>query len=112
MSQPRNVPGIARGPQAFSQSAKRPIQSPMQPPPMSPAQQAMAAPFQTIPAPAEPVYSVEQDIQDLAMEIYAKLTWESITDEGQPHEDTLRQLASYSKIAARIFFEGQSSEKV
>lgn len=115
MSQPRNVPGIARGPQAFSQSAKRPIQSPMMQPPMNPVQQAMASPFQTIgniPAPAEPVYSVEQDIQDLAMEIYAKLTWESITDEGQPHEDTLRQLASYSKIAARIFFEGQSSEKV
>lgn len=114
MSQPRKVQGIGRGPQSFSRSAQSPIQSPMQPPPMSPAQQAMAAPFQTIgniPAPPEPVYSVEEDIQDLAMEIYAKLTWESITDEGQPHEDTLRQLASYAKTAARIFFE-DPSEKV
>lgn len=86
----------------------------MQPPPMSPAQQAMAAPFQTIgniPAPPEPVYSVEEDIQDLAMEIYAKLAIDSIQGHGQSHEDTLRQLASYSKTAAQIFFE-DPSEKV
>ena len=105
MSQPRNVPGIARGPQAFTRSAQSPIQSPMQP------QSAQYRPMQQWAPPPEPVYSDEEDIQDLAMEIYAKLTWESITDEGQPHEDTLRQLASYAKTAARIFFE-DPSEKV
>ena len=88
MSQHRKVQSIGRGPQSFTRSAQSPIQSPM--PPQSAQYQTM----QQWAPPAEPVYSVEEDIQDLAMEIYAKLTWESITDEGQPHEDTLRQLAS------------------
>jgi len=105
MSQHRKVQSIGRGPQSFTRSAQSPIQSPM------PPQSAQYQPMQQWAPPPEPVYSVEEDIQDLAMEIYAKLTWESITDEGQPHEDTLRQLASYAKTAARIFFE-DPSEKV
>lgn len=54
---------------------------------------------------------MEQDTQDLAMEIYAKLAWESIQDEGKANESTLRELTWYSKTAARIFFEDQSNEQ-
>lgn len=115
MSPPRKVPGIGRGPQSFSQSAKRPIQSPMMQPPMNPVQQAMASPFQTIgniPAPAEPVYSVEQDIQDLAMEIYARLVVEHFRTRVSATPGIMQDLAEDSRIAARAFFEEQSSKEV
>ena len=83
---------------------------------MSQPQQAMAAPFQTIgniPAPAEPVYSVDEDIQDLAMEIYSQLAIDHIKGSypSEPNACSLRSMASYSKTAARIFFEDQSNEQ-
>ena len=84
----------------------------MQPPPMSTAQQAMAAPFQTIgniPAPPEPVYSVEDDIQDLAMEIYARLVVEHFRTRVSATPGIMQDLAEDSRIAARAFFEDQTN---
>lgn len=76
----------------------------MQPPPMNPVQQAMASPFQ-IPAPVEPVYSVEQDIQDLAMEIYARLAVEHIRTRDRAIPEVLQDLARHSQAAAVAYFE-------
>lgn len=75
---------------------------------MSQTQQAMAAPFQTIgniPAPAEPVYSVDEDIQDLAMEIYARLAFDHIKTNPDHFDHQLSDLAKRSHTAALAYFE-------
>ena len=85
----------------------------MQMPPTSKPHQAMAAPFQPIqhiPAPAEPVYSVDEDIQDLAMEIYARLAVDHIS-QGGANTEGLRDLASDARLAAKAFFEDQTNDQ-
>ena len=86
MSQHRPVPGIAQGPKEFSPSSRVPIQSPMaagQPP------------------------AVSDVMQDLAMEIYARLAVNHITaDAGGSHDSgALRELAQEAQTAARIYFQ-------
>ena len=106
MNQHRKVQSIGRGPQSFTRSAQSPIQSPM------PPQSAQYRPMQQWAPPPEPVYSVEEDIQDLAMEIYARLAIDHIrtTDAAMP--EVLQDLAKDSRIAAQAFFEEQTSEEV
>lgn len=55
-------------------------------------------------APPEPV-SAEQDIQDLAMEIYARLAIDHIKANAIQDIGTLRRLARDSLAAAEAFFE-------
>ena len=97
MSTPRKVPQIGRGPQSFSQRAQSPIPSPMAQSPYQPMQQ-----FQPQP---EPVYSVEQDIQDLSMEIYARLAVEHIRTRDRAIPEVLQDLARHSQAAAVAYFE-------
>ncbi len=84
--QNRPVPGIAKGPQGFSQRNLPPISNPMGQQPM---QQE----------------SVDVSIEDdLAMEIYARLAVSHIQKQ-MPDRETLRTLASQSRIAAQAYFE-------
>ena len=62
--------------------------------------------------PAEPVYSVDEDIQDLAMEIYARLVVEHFRTRVSATPEIMRDLAEDSRIAAQAFFEEQTSEEV
>ena len=52
-----------------------------------------------------PVYSVEQDIQDLAMEIYARLAFDHIKTNPDHFDHQLSDLAKRSHTAALAYFE-------
>ena len=87
MSQHRPVPGIAQGPREFSPSSFVPMQSPIGQPQQAPV--------------------VSESMQDLAMEIYARLAVNHITaDAGGSHDSgALRELAQEAQTAARIYFQ-------
>jgi len=89
MSQFRPAPGIARGPQQFSRSQMPPIASPLGPPPLVPPESA-----------------ISEQMQDLAMEIYARLAVEHIAAMGAKHDlAALRELAKASQAAAMAYFQ-------
>lgn len=88
MSQQRPVPGIAKGPQGFSPRSLPPISNPMGQPPA--VQQA-----------ADDVSMVDE----LAMEIYARLSADTISTSHIAKPELLRSLAQAAKQAAAIFFE-------
>lgn len=91
MSQTRPVPGIARGPQGFSQRNLPPIPNPMGQPPMQ--------------YPPAADVSIEDE---LAMEIYSKLAIDHIrSNHGSGSVDLLRDAALAAKAAASAFFEEQ-----
>ena len=76
--------------------------------PNSPMAQQIANLPPQLQTPLEPVYSVEQDIQDLAMEIYARLAVDHIS-QGGANTEGLRDLASDARLAAKAFFEDQTN---
>ena len=87
MSQHRPVPGIAQGPREFSPSNYVPMQSPIGHPPQQP-----------------PV--VSESMQDLAMEIYARLAVDHIAAMGQKLDPLqLAELAKASQTAALAYFQ-------
>jgi len=94
MHQPRPVPGIARGPQQFSQTVGSPVPHPM-------AMQSQSPPPQTV--------SDEEAFQDLAMEIYTRLVSKHICADSFPKANAdpelFRELAKASQAAAMAYFK-------
>lgn len=86
MSQHRKVPGISQGPKEFTPSSFVPMQSPIgQPPP-----------------------AVSESMQDLAMEIYARLVVAHLTDDRYDpaaNPAVLKQLAQDAQVAAMAYFQ-------
>ena len=88
MSQHRPVPGIAQGPREFSPSSFVPMQSPIGQPQQAPV--------------------VSESMQDLAMEIYARLAVSYMTDsryETDPSPACLQRLAQDAQMAALAYFQ-------
>lgn len=86
-SRPRPVPGIARGPQAFTPAARTQIANPMSPPILQPEE--------------------ADDQSDLAMEIYCRVVAQFIAA-GRTSEFT--NLAHLAKIAAQAYFQESSTD--
>ena len=104
MSRSRPVPGIARGPQQFSQRIPQPIASPMTPPPIP------------ITAPIAPISEDSED--DLAQEIYCRLAMQVIGDarpdladhnSSENFREHLAAAAKIAKLTAKVYFEEGSN---
>lgn len=106
MQRPRQVPGIARGPQQFSQRQPVPQMNPMAMPPQ--IQSSAQTPIQP---------EDDSGELDLAMEIYCRLALPLAQDvEGYQNpstdkdfHDKLRRAAMIAKVAAKCFFEKESN---
>lgn len=92
MPPPRPVPGIARGPQQFSRDTLSAIQSPL----MMPGQQQ---PQQS------PEAAIAETMQELALEIYARLATAHIEHNQATDRETLQGLAQSAQLAAKSYFE-------
>ena len=87
MSRFRQVPGIAQGPKGFSPASFVPMQSPLG-------------------QPQSPVDGIAEQLQDLAMEIYARLAVDHIAAMGQKLDPLqLAEMAKASQTAALAYFQ-------
>ena len=90
MRQPSPVQPIAQHVQQFGQQQRQPLQPALGPPPAG-AEQA-----------------IQQQMHELAMEIYTRTASGHISDDHYTRPlsvELLRQLASHSQAAARAYFE-------
>ena len=93
-SRPRPVPGIARGPHAFSPAARAPIANPMQLPPV----------------PSPPPVSDEISPDELAMEIYCRVAAQFIASGRAADRAVLTGLAIHAQAAAEAYFQTMTGE--
>jgi ATP-dependent helicase YprA (DUF1998 family) len=91
MHSPNPVQPVQQHVQRFGQQQRQPLQ-----------------PVLGVPQPAGAEQAIQQQMHELAMEIFARLAAEHISDDHYTKplsEEHLRQLASHSQIAARAYFE-------
>lgn len=94
MQPPRQVPKIGHQRPIISQDTLPPIQSPL----------AMLGSEQQQPQQLETASG--DAMQDLALEIYARLAVKHIEHNQQTDRETLQTLAMAAQTAARVYFEG------
>lgn len=94
MQQPRMVPPIAHLRQQISRDNAKPIQSPL----------SFGQPSQQPPV-VEQAASISESVQDLALEIYARLATAHIQHNQATDRETLHELAKSSQQAALTYFQ-------
>ena len=90
MRQPNPIRSVQQHIQQFGQQQRQPLQPALGPPPAG----AEAA--------------IQQQMHELAMEIYTRLAADHISDDHYTRPlsvELLRQLAGHSQVAARAYFE-------
>ena len=95
MQQPRQVPKLGHQRPILSRDTLPPIQSPLA------MQQPQSSPE-----------SAGDELQDLAMEIYARLAVAHIQHNQQTDRETLQQLSHSAMTAARVYFGSTNNGQI